>query len=131
MITDPISDLIIRLKNSNAVGKPSVVVKYSKFVEGVAQILKKSGYLSSVEKRKTSTGSSELELGLVYFDKEPRIHGAERISKSSKRVYMKYGDIRTFRSGFGNIFLSTPKGVLVDMDAKRQKVGGEALFKIW
>jgi small subunit ribosomal protein S8 len=73
----------------------------------------------------------ELELGIVYFDGAPRINGVERISKSSRRIYMKSGDIRVFRSGFGNTFLSTPKGIMVDMDAKKQKVGGEVLFRIW
>lgn len=130
MVTDPISDLIIRLKNASAAGKPSVLVSYSKFAESIAHVLKKSGYLSSVEK-KAGDRVNGLELGLIYFDKEPRIHGVERISKSSRRLYMKAADIRMFRSGFGNTFLSTPKGVLVDTEAKKLKVGGEILFRIW
>ena len=131
MITDPISDLIIRIKNSSAAGKATVFVNSTKFTENVAHALKKLGYISTVEKRKPNTIVDGLELGLIYFDKEPRIHGAERISKSSRRMYMKASDIRTFKSGFGNTFLSTPKGVLADTDAKKLKVGGEVLFKIW
>ncbi len=128
MVTDPISDLIIRLKNASDVKKPSVVVSHSKLMENIAEALKKSGYLSSIDKDKHTR---ELRLGLVYFSGEPRIHGAERVSKLSRRIYQGYNDIRVFRSGFGNTFLSTPKGIMVDMDAKKHKIGGEVLFKIW
>lgn len=128
MVTDPISDLIIRIKNGSDANKASVAVVSSKFAENVAHTLKKAGYLSSVEKSKTRR---EIELGLVYFDGEPRIHGVERLSKPSRRLYQKAGDIRSFRSGFGNLVLSTSKGVMTDMEAKKQKLGGEILFKIW
>lgn len=128
MITDPIADLIVRLKNASDVKKPSVVVSRSKLIENIAHALKKAGYVSAVEKAKNG---NELELGLVYFAGEPRIHGVERVSKSSRRVYQGYNDIRVFRSGYGNAFLSTPKGIMVDMDARKHKVGGEVLFRIW
>ena len=127
MVTDPISDLIIRIKNGSDAKKASIVVLQSKFAENVAHLLKKAGYLSTVTKSKTKR---ELELGLVYFDGEPRIHGVERISKSSRRMYQKARDIRSFRSGFGNTILSTPKGIMTDMEAKKHKVGGEVLFRI-
>lgn len=128
MITDPISDFIIRIKNASDAGKTTVSVASSKFVENVAHLLKKHGYLSSVTKDKDKR---EILLGLVYLGKEPRIHGVERVSKPSRRMYQKSRDIRSYRSGFGNIILSTPKGVLTDIDAKKLKVGGEILFKIW
>jgi small subunit ribosomal protein S8 len=131
MITDPISDFIIRLKNGSDAHKPTVEVTYSKFAESVAHALKKAGYLTSVEKKSGKPISNSLALGLVYMNGAPRIHGVERISKPSRRMYQKSSDIRMYRSGFGNTFLSTPKGVLVDMDAKKHKVGGEVLFKIW
>ncbi len=128
MVTDPVSNLIIRIKNASDANKASVVVPQSKLVESIAHALKKTGYISSVGTKKDTR---ELELGIVYFDGNPRINGVERISKSSRRIYLKSADIRVFRSGFGNTFLSTPKGILVDMDAKKLKVGGEVLFKIW
>lgn len=128
MITDPISDLIIRIKNGSDAGKAVVAVADSKFAENVAHLLKKVGYLSSVERDKEN---KKLLLGIVYFDDEPRIHGVERISKLSKRVYQKSRDIRSFKSGFGNVIYSTPKGILTDVEAKKLKVGGEILFKIW
>ncbi|MCX6719220.1 MAG: 30S ribosomal protein S8 [Candidatus Taylorbacteria bacterium] len=128
MVTDPISDLIIRLKNASFVGKPSVTIIQSKFSENVAHALKKAGFLSSVVKDKEK---KEIVLGLVYFGSEPRIHGVDRVSKSSRRVYQKARDIRSYRSGFGNVFLSTPKGILTGDEAKKLGVGGEVLFKIW
>lgn len=130
MVTDPISDLIIRLKNGSDAKKATVDISYSKFAENVAHLLKKAGYVSSVEK-KGKPFARNLELGLVYFESGARIHGVERISKPSKRVYLKYSDIRVYRSGFGNTILSTPKGIMTDMEAKKLKVGGEVLFRIW
>ena len=128
MISDPISDLIIRIKNGSSAGKAVVAVTDSKFAENVAHLLKKAGYLASVEKDKENR---KLLLCIVYFDDEPRIHGVERISKLSKRMYQKSRDIRSFKSGFGNVIYSTPKGILTDVEAKKLKVGGEILFRIW
>lgn len=129
MITDPISDLIIRLKNGTAAGKAKVSVRHSKLAENIAHALKKAGYISGVGKNKQSP--YEMDIDLLYFDTGPRIHGVERVSKPSRRIYQKCGDIRTVKSGYGNAFLSTPKGILIDSEAKRSKVGGEVLFKIW
>lgn len=130
MVTDPISDLIIRLKNGSNAGKNTVCVSYSKFIENIAHALKKAGYVTTIE-RKGKQIKDGLEIGISIVSGAPRIHGVERVSKPSKRIYLKYNDIRVYRSGFGNVFLSTPKGVLVDLEAKKQKVGGEVLFKIW
>ena len=130
MVTDPISDLIIRIKNGSDAKKATVEVLYSKFAENVAHALKKAGYLTTVEKN-TKDVRPSLNLGIVYISDEPRIHGVERISKSSRRVYLRYGDIRTYKSGFGNTFLSTSKGIMIDSEAKKLKLGGEVLFRIW
>lgn len=130
MVTDPISDLIIRLKNGSNAGNPTVEVTYSKFAENIVHALKKAGYVSSVEK-KGKTFTRNLIVGLVYFENSARIHGVERVSKPSRRIYQKSNDIRTYKSGFGNTFLSTPKGIMIDVEAKKHKVGGEILFKIW
>ena len=131
MVTDPISDLIVRLKNGSDARTPVVSITYSKFALNVAHALKKAGYVTTVEK-KGKPFTNEIEVGIMTgVGNEPRIHGVERISKPSRRVYMKSGDIRTFRSGFGNSFLSTPKGIMIDQEAKKFKVGGELLFRIW
>lgn len=130
MVTDPISNLIISIKNANSAGKASVSVPYSALKESIAYALVKGGYLSTIEKKGKKVDKT-LEIGLVYIGNEPRVHGVDRISKPSRRIYQKSKDIRMFKSGFGNFVLSTPQGILLDMDAKKQKVGGEVLFKIW
>lgn len=131
MVTDPISDFIIRLKNGSDAKKTAVSVPYSKFAENVAHTLKKAGYIESVEKKGKDIDRT-LEIGLIHVaGAGARIHGVDRISKPSRRIYQKAADIRTYRSGFGNVILSTPKGVLTDAEAKKIKVGGEVLFKIW
>jgi small subunit ribosomal protein S8 len=72
-----------------------------------------------------------LELGLVYKGDMPKVTGAERVSKSSLRVYKGVKDIRSVRNGYGLMVLTTPKGILTDKEARTQMVGGEVLFKIW
>ena len=132
MTTDTISDLIIRLKNGSHAKKAFVEVNDSKYTLNIAHALKKAGYLTSVEKNKTDSIAKTLSLGLVYdADGIGRIHDVERISKPSRRLYQKASDIRVYRSGFGNTFFSTPKGIMTDVEAKKNKVGGEVLFKIW
>ena len=132
MVTDPISNLIICLKNGSDARKNVVAVPYSKFTENVAHALKKAGYVTTVEKKGKEVVGRTLEIGLIHIPGlGARIHGVDRISKPSRRVYQKASDIRTYRSGYGNTILSTPKGVLTDVEAKKVKVGGEVLFKIW
>lgn len=131
MVTDPISDLIIRLKNGSDAKKTVVSVPYSKFTESIAHTLKKAGYVESIDKKGEGVART-LEIGMLYVPGAgARIHGVDRISKPSRRVYQKASDIRTYRSGYGNAIYSTPKGVLTDAEAKKLKVGGEVLFKIW
>ncbi len=130
MVTDPIADLIIRIKNASDAGKASVTVPYSALKENIAHTLVKGGYIASVEVKGKKIDKT-LEIVLAYIGSEPRVHGIDRISKPSRRLYQKSKDIRMFKSGFGNIVFSTPQGILLDADAKKLKVGGEILFKIW
>lgn len=130
MITDPISDMIIRIKNGSEAGKESVLLPYSKLKESIAVTLEKEGYLKSVSKKGKKV-TKQLEVALAYDNGTPVVRGVERVSKLSKRVYMGAQDIKPFRSGFGSIILSTPKGILTEMSARKENVGGEVLFKIW
>src|SRR4051812_13581587 len=109
MVTDPISNLIICIKNASDAKKTSTSVPYSKFCENVAHALKKAGYITSVEKKGKEVVGRTLEIGLMHVvGMGPRIHGVDRISKPSRRVYMRSADIRNYRSGYGNTILSTP-----------------------
>jgi small subunit ribosomal protein S8 len=130
MVTDPISDLIVRIKNGSDAKKESISIPYSALKEAIAHTLAKGGYLGSVEKKGKQI-SKTLEVSLVYHSGEPRVHGVQRVSKPSRRIYQKARDIRVFRSGYGSVVLSTPKGIMLDSDARKTKVGGEVLFKIW
>jgi len=130
MVTDPISDFITRIKNASSAGKAVVSIPYSAIKERIAHVLLKGGYITDITVNGKKIDKT-LELTLAYMGNEPRVHGIDRISKTSRRIYQKSKDIRMFKSGFGNIVLSTPKGVLLDVDAKKLKVGGEILFKVW
>jgi small subunit ribosomal protein S8 len=130
MVTDPISDFITRIKNASSAGKATVSIPYSSMKERIAHVLLKGGYITDIAVNGKKIDKT-LELTLAYMGNEPRVHGIDRISKTSRRIYQKSKDIRMFKSGFGNIILSTPKGVLLDADAKKLKVGGEVLFKVW
>jgi small subunit ribosomal protein S8 len=130
MVTDPIADFIIRLKNASDAHKDAVSVPYSSLKEAIAQTLKKSGFIKSVEKKGKDV-SKTLEIELLYIGNEPRIHDVARISKPSRRLYQGSKDIRSYKSGYGAYVYSTPKGVLSDSEARAYKVGGEILFRIW
>lgn len=130
MVTDPISNFIVSIKNASDAGKATVSIPYSTLKENIAHALVKGGYIVSVETKGKKTDKT-LEIAISYIGREPRLHGVERISKPSRRLYQKSKDIIMFKSGFGNTILSTPQGIMLDADAKKAKVGGEILFKIW
>ena len=128
MVTDPVSDLIIRIKNAGKVRKESVLLPYSKLKEAIATVLVAEGYLKSASKKKTSP---TLEVVLNYHNGESKVKEVQRISKPSRRIYKGFEDIHPMKGGFGKTIFSTPKGILTDRQAIREKVGGEVLFKIW
>jgi small subunit ribosomal protein S8 len=126
MITDPISDLIVRLKNASAIGKTEIVLPYSVMKHSIAKVLEKEGYVSEVGKKNNS-----LTIGLIYKAGLPAIGGAKRISKPSRRMYLGVRDIHPIKRGHGLLVLSTPAGILSGKEAKEKRAGGEALFEIW
>lgn len=124
---DQIANMINMIKNAGVAEHESVTVPYSKIKESVAECLMKEGYLSAVTK-KMKKGMPTLELGLVYVDGMPKVKGAERVSKSSCRVYKGVKDIKR---SYGLTVMTTPKGILTDKQARKEMVGGEVLFKVW
>jgi small subunit ribosomal protein S8 len=128
---DQIANMINMVKNAGRQEHEFVVVPHSKIKFAIAECLVKEGYLKDVTK-KTKKGFPIMELTLAYNeDKSPKITGAERVSKSSCRVYKGVKEIKPSRSGFGLTVLSTPKGILTDRQAKKEMVGGEVLFKLY
>ncbi len=130
-MVDIIAELIIKLKNANIAGKAVVSFPYSKMREAILETLKKEGFIKSVSKKGKNVAKT-LEVELVYEEgNAPKIQGVQQISKYSRRVYTKASEIKPVRNTFGALILTTPKGILSDKDARKERVGGEALFKIW
>jgi len=127
---DSISNMIIMMKNASLAGRPSTAFPYSKLKHAILECLQKEGYISKVSK-KTKKDQAMLEVELIYVDKKPKITEVERVSKQSKRVYFGMKDIHSVRNGSGLLVLSTPKGILSGKSARKEHVGGEALFKIF
>lgn len=136
MVKDTVANLIVKLKNAGLAGKASVSVPTSKFVLALLALLEKEGFIKSFSEKGLPGRQGEkaegIEVTLAYDeDKKPKISFTERVSKLSRRVYKGARELRPVRSGFGISVLSTPKGVMSDREARKMKVGGEVLFKIW
>ncbi|MEK9167972.1 MAG: 30S ribosomal protein S8 [Patescibacteria group bacterium] len=127
---DPIADFLTNIRNASTASLASTMMPYSSVKFEIATLLAKEGYLASVTKKGKKV-KKYLEVGIVYNGKTPRIGGVVRISKPSRRVYYGTKEIKPVRHGFGMLVLSTPKGIMGDKEARKEHVGGEALFKIW
>lgn len=127
---DTISNFIIKLKNAGNAGLESVSTPSSKLNLSIAEVLKKEGFIKDVVK-KTEKGKKVLAISLFSENRVPKIKGIKRISKPSKRIYKKSTELRSIKNGYGALVLSTSSGVMTGRDAKKAKLGGEALFSIW
>ncbi|MBI3020155.1 MAG: 30S ribosomal protein S8 [Parcubacteria group bacterium] len=127
---DPIADTLIQIKNAGTASRETVSAPYSKFRHAVLEALLKAGYIASLEK-KARKQKKILEIGVLYRNGHPRIEGVKKVSKSSRRIYTGVKKTWRVRQGFGDLFLSTPAGVLTAKEAKKKRVGGEVLFEIW
>ena len=136
MHSDPIADMLTRIRNALLAGHASVSVPSSKLKQSIAQILKEEGFIDDFAVI-TDEGAVQptLRLSLKYVgarrERRPVISGLERISKPGRRVYARNKDIPWVLSGLGVAILSTPKGVMTGTRARRLRVGGEVLCKVW
>jgi small subunit ribosomal protein S8 len=131
MITDPVGDLIIRLKNAGAVKHATVSVPFSNLKLAIAEKLKDAGYVTGVDKKGKKVKKT-LEVTLKYnTDGSPFIEGVKRVSKPGRRMYKSVHEITRVRYGHGSLILSTPQGIKTDKEARKEKIGGEAMFEIW
>src|ERR1700757_2053553 len=126
MVTDPISDFLIRLQNASMVRKDTVSLPYSGVKAAIAKVLEREGYITDVKKK-----DNTLACSLVYKSGRPAINGVKRISKPSRRMYMGVRDIHPVKRGHGLVLLSTPQGIMTGKEASEARVGGEILFEIW
>ncbi len=131
MVNDIIADMLTRIRNANTMKYKTVEVLGSKMTLGIAEILKKEGFIEDFKYTKNSKGDS-LELNLKYGVKKERvITGLRRISKPGLRVYVKVEEIPYVLNGLGIAIISTSKGLLTDKEARAKGLGGEVLAYIW
>jgi len=130
-MTDPIGDLITRIRNAQQRAKSKVSTPASKLRERVLEVLKTEGYIRGYATVAHSDGRSEIEIELKYFDGAPVIREIERVSKPGRRVYASVRALPRVNNGLGVAIVSTPKGVMADHDARDQNVGGEVLCTVF
>ena len=131
MMTDPLSDMLTRIRNACRAGHPDTLCPHSRLKMGVAKVLQEAGYLSQVEVE-ASEGRPVLRISVRYRDDgRPLLDGLRRVSRPGRRVYVGSKEIPKVRNGLGLAVLSTPKGVLSDRSARTESVGGELLCEVW
>ncbi len=128
---DPISDFIVKIKNAADADIRPVSVPYSKIKFELAKILEREGFIQKLSTKGKDPVSRFIEFEISYDSHGPKINGVERISKFSKRVYLKNKELASGRKGRGRLILSTSKGLMTDREAAKERSGGEALFRIW
>ena len=131
-MTDPIADMLTRIRNANQMKYDTVTVLSSKMIEEIAKILKDEGYISNYKITKNTNGD-EMVLDLKYSaDKKERvITGLKRISKPGLRVYAKHDELPRVLNGLGIAIISTSEGLMTDKNARSKHLGGEVLAYIW
>ena len=129
-MTDPIADMLARLRNSAVAGQASLTLPYSKLKSDIAQILKKEGYIKDTE-LVTIDGHQNIKIQTKFVNKTSAITGLKRVSRPGLRRYVGAGEIPRVLGGMGIAVLSTSRGILTGHEARKQKVGGELLAYIW
>ena len=129
-LSDPIADMLTRIRNASRAGHPRVSFAGSNLKESIVAILKNEGFIANYEVKKEDN-KSNIEVELKYVDKAPVIKEIERVSKPGRRIYSKSQDMRPVRNNMGIAILSTSHGVMTGRKAKKMNVGGEILLRVW
>lgn len=129
-MNDPIADMLTRIRNAQAVKLEEVFVPFSKIKKRMAEILKAEGYLADFEEQEGQRGA-KLRLLLKYDQGHGTITALERVSKPGQRVYKKATELPRVLQGLGISIISTSRGLMTDREAKKQKLGGEVICRIW
>ena len=132
-MTDPIADMLTRIRNGGRAHHREVEIPWSRVKESIARLLVEEGYVREVKRSKPKDSVGEILRIQLKFDKDgkPIITGITRVSRPGRRVYVGNKEIPQVRRGLGVNLLSTPKGILVDRQARKNGVGGELLCSIW
>ncbi len=130
-MTDPIADLLTRIRNASRLGHRKVTSPSSKMRVSVLEVLKREGYIRDFSVSDLSNGGKQVEIELKYVDGAPSIVEITRVSTPGRRVYSSIGDLKHVRGGLGISILSTSSGVMSDHEARHANVGGEVLCKVF
>ncbi len=130
MLSDPISDLLCRLRNAARAQHTDVLIPHSRLKMSIAEVLKREGYLTEVA-MEGATVKKQIRVKLKYAGKKSVIEGLRRLSSPGRRVYAKADAIPKVRGGLGVVVISTSLGVVTDREARRKNLGGELLCSVW
>jgi small subunit ribosomal protein S8 len=132
-MTDPIADMLTRIRNASRARHQKVAIPWSRVKESIVKVLIEEGYLKELKKVKAAEGAGDELVIQLKFDREnrPVIVGIRRVSRPSRRVYVGAQAVTPIRKGLGINILSTPKGIMVDREAQKAKVGGELICSVW
>lgn len=129
-MTDPIADMLTRIRNAVAVKKSEVVLPFSKIKFNIAKVLQQENYVAEVEKVKEGQ-FDELKIVLKYDEQGPAIHHIQRISRPGQRIYVAGQEMPKILNGYGSAIISTSKGIMTSQMARKQNIGGELICEIW
>jgi small subunit ribosomal protein S8 len=131
-MTDPIADMLTRIRNANRGRFKSADVSMSRMNVSIADVLKKAGYISGYDTKKEDGGRETLRIYLKYHDgKQSIITDIQRVSRPGRRVYVKGEKIPRVLNGYGTAILSTSRGIVTDKEARELNIGGEILCNVW
>ena len=130
MTTDPIADMLTRIRNAQMASLPIVEIPFSKLKYKLAKILEREKFIERVIRKKVKNVKN-IKIFLKYIDKKPAILKLKRVSKPGRRFYYSYKEIKSVKKGYGIAVISSSKGLITDKKARQQKIGGEILCEIW
>jgi len=130
-LSDPIGDMIARIKNAQVRNHKKIELPSSNFKVKIADVLKNEGFIIDYKVNKKETNKADLMINLKYNSGSPVISTIERISKPGRRIFSRAESLPKINNGLGIAIISTPKGVMTDQDARKQKLGGEIICKVF
>ena len=130
-MTDPIADMLTRIRNANTAMHDDVSMPSSKVKEALAQVLHREGYISGFQIKANGSPTKTLTIDMKYVDRKRVINGVRRVSTPGLRVYAKANEIPRVLGGLGVAVVSTSKGLMTDRDARKERVGGEVVCYVW
>ena len=130
-MTDPLGDMLTRIRNGQQAKKDSILTPASKLRAHVLDVLQREGYIRGYSREDVTGPQGTIRIELKYFEGQPAIQHLARISKPGRRVYSAARELPRIRNGLGTVIVSTPRGVLSDAEAREQNVGGEVLAEVF